>query len=277
VRLIIPNEPKISYDNILTAVRDKFLLTEVGVSYTRYISRGFDTTKGYINDVTNHFGVSTGLHWLARSRMGSLWTSRRLAKGKLLPDLALTRCPFCDSNNESEILAHMFLVCDCWNGLRKQYLGSLIEEGLRLLNQPVNSLVRELPISDKNHLITLLLGGRINSGLVDNVVTTIGLKHWLISKSKQHEVPHPQIIQQAILQDNQLNIEDLGVNLVGEVRDRQPQGYLQVAKFLHHVMMKRLGGLLKIRNVSPRADAIPSGRATFVTHVTSGIRSNGYG
>ena len=277
VRLIIPNEPKNSYDNILTAVRDKFLITEVGVSYTRYISRGFDTTKGYINDVTNHLGVSNGLHWLARSRMGALWTSRRLAKGKLLPDLALTRCPFCDSDNEPETLAHMFLDCDCWNGLRKQYLGSLIEEGLRLLNQPVNSLVRELPISDKNHLITLLLGGRINSGLVDNVVTTIGLKHWLISKSKQHEVPHPQIIQQAILQDNQLNIEDLGVNLVGEVRDRQPQGYLQVAKFLHHVMMKRLGGLLKIRNVSPRADAIPSGRATFVTHVTSGIRSNGYG
>lgn len=107
-------------DRLITSNHDCMTLV-------RYNAYGYYKTRHYLKHATRYPALAKGITWLCRFRIGSIWTSDRLVKIKVLPNRYVNRCPCCNAFGV-ETYEHILLQCIKWNAERADYLQDWLDE-----------------------------------------------------------------------------------------------------------------------------------------------------
>lgn len=103
--------------------------------------------------------LARGVLLIARCRTRTFWTTRLLAKCKLISDFYLNNCPFC-KGEVKESIEHLLIECPNWGGLRKEYLKTHMDR--------ITSSLKSCELTTRTQTF-LLLGGEYGGNSTDFV------------------------------------------------------------------------------------------------------------
>ena len=161
------------------------------LAWKRYKTARFEATREYIKMAVKHPGISKGVVWLMRARIGAIWTASRAAQAKLVGCEWVGRCPSCGEASVSD-LAHL-LLCPSYQVERRVHLGPLIRH-IRRSNRP--------SVLSQDDLFIICLGGDIGgkalgtlwSGVCSQVFGGTGVPGFaLVARFLQKVMPRAMI------------------------------------------------------------------------------------
>jgi hypothetical protein len=98
-----------------------------GTTLDRYMSAGFQHTRGYVTKALADPGLTHGFKWVTRLRTQQFWFTPRLIKAGMIPHFKLKgsnanrQCMCCDLEIEDN-LVHLLCRCKTFKSERDQYL-----------------------------------------------------------------------------------------------------------------------------------------------------------
>ena len=78
------------------------------LAWRRYKTARFEATREYIKMAVKYTGITKGVVWLMRTRIGAIWMASRAAQAKLVGPQWIGKCPSCGEASVSD-LAHLLL------------------------------------------------------------------------------------------------------------------------------------------------------------------------